>query len=319
MMEEYFFVAVSNKKNLKICLENLMAGFPDTINGAWAFCDIKEGDFVTFLYGAKAYNLYRVVRKFAVRNPAAAPPKWEPLVFKESGKKCYFPFRLQLKPVREFIESLTKEKYAYIAENLLQRGGYWKTHFQADQTTLSQVSQIDEPVTKEEILPEVGEMEIFEPKFARVKKRENEIYPLREVIVQAILRHHLLDRERLKEFLNHVGVSGEEELEVLGEKALPQGYVDILIKRARPKGENRMVAIEVKLGRATDRDAEQLEGYVEELGTECVAGILMAEGFSRHLEPKGKLRFARYSFDLNLSEPHTFQELLQAVKIDFRE
>jgi hypothetical protein len=318
-MEEYFFLAVSNRKNLNLCMQWLTAGFPDTINGAWAFCDIKEGDFVTFLYGAKAYNLYRVTRKFAVRDPASVPPKWEPLIFKQSGRKCYFPFRLQLKPVREFEESLTKEKYAYIAENLLQRGGYWKTHFQADQTTLSQVSQINEPVTREEVPREVGVMEIFEPKFARVRKRENEVYPLREVIVQAILRHHLLDRERLKEFLNQVGVSEEEELEVLGEKALPQGYVDILIKRARPRGENRMVAIEVKLSRATDKDAKQLEGYMDELGSECVAGILMAEGFSRRLKRRGRLHFARYTFDLDLSKPHTFQELLRALKVDFKE
>jgi len=319
-MEEYFFLAVSNRKNLDLCMRWLTAGVPDTINGAWAFCDIKVGDFVTFLYAAKAYRLYKVVEKFAVKNPSSVPPYWEPLVFKESGKKCYFPFRLKLSPIRDFVEPLTKEKFAYIAENLLQRGGYWKTHFQADQTTLSQVSQIEEPAAgRGESPPDPEKLEIFEPRFARTKKREEEVYPLREVIIQAILRHRLLDHRVLSELLDHLGIQKEEELEVLGEKALPQGYVDILIKRARPRGENRMIAIEVKLGGATEKDARQLEAYVEELGRECVAGILMAERIPRHLKARGRIHFMEYSFPLDLSKPHTFQELLQAVGIAFKE
>jgi hypothetical protein len=110
-------------------------------------------------------------------------------------------------------------------------------------------------------------------------------------------------------------MEGEEELEVLGEKALAEGYVDILIKRARPKGENLMIAVEVKMGRAGRREMEQLRGYMEELGKECRAGLLLAEGFSRDSPPEG-VHPLRYSFRLDLSRPHTFQELQRALSLE---
>ena len=311
-MEEYFFVAVSNRENLRLCLEWNMAGFPDTINGVWAYCDIKVGDFVTFLYGARAHNLYRVVGKKAVRSPETLPPPWKPIFFERSRRTCHFPFRLELEPVRRFEVSLAKPEFSYIAENLLQRGGYWKTHFQADQNTLHQVSNMGE---REEGSRREIRAETFEPTFVRRRGRVGEAYPLREVIVQSLLRQHLREPEVLRRLLRHLGMEGEEELEVLGEKALAEGYVDILIKRARPKGENLMIAVEVKMGRAGRREMEQLRGYMEELGEECRAGLLLAEGFSRDSPPEG-VHPLRYSFGLDLSRPHTFQELQRALSLE---
>lgn len=58
-MQEYFLIAVSTRENLEKCKKYAYAGFPDTINGAWAYHDIKVGDYITFLYGAKAHNLYQ--------------------------------------------------------------------------------------------------------------------------------------------------------------------------------------------------------------------------------------------------------------------
>ena len=320
-MEEYFFVAVSNRENLRLCLEWSMAGFPDTINGVWAYCDIKVGDFITFLYGAKAYNLYRVVGKKAVRNPEALPPPWKPIFFERSGRTCHFPFRLELEPVRSFEVSLARQEFSYIAENLLQRGGYWKTHFQADQNTLYQVSNIPEsplqlpqPLGEKIGSGEVG-AETFEPTFVRERGRVAGAYPMREVIVQSLLRQHLREPEVLQRLLRRLGIEGEEELEVLGEKALAEGYVDILIKRARPRGKNLMIAVEVKLGRAGRREMEQLRRYMEELGEECRAGVLLAERLSGDSPPEG-VHPVRYSFGLNLSQPHTFQELQHALSLE---
>jgi hypothetical protein len=137
----YFFVALSNKANLELCVKYSLAGFPSSTSGMWAYSDIEEGDFVSFVYGARAYNLYKVERKEAIRNAQTLPP-WEPIIFKPSGKVYYFPFRLTLAPVRKLEETLVRVEFAYVAENLLLRGGYRKTHFQADQTTLSSVSQM---------------------------------------------------------------------------------------------------------------------------------------------------------------------------------
>lgn len=140
-MTNYFLLSVSNRENLELCKKYALAGFTHSINGVWVFCEIEEGDYISFLYAAKAHNLYKVEKKVAFKNAENLPP-WKPLTFKTSGKTYYFPFRLCLRPVRKFEESLIRTEFAYVAENLLLRGGYGKTHFQADQTTLQNVSQM---------------------------------------------------------------------------------------------------------------------------------------------------------------------------------
>jgi hypothetical protein len=62
-MRSYFFVAVSTRENLELCKKYALAGFHSNVNGAWAFSEINEGDFVSFLYGARVYNLYKVLKK----------------------------------------------------------------------------------------------------------------------------------------------------------------------------------------------------------------------------------------------------------------
>lgn len=318
-MQEYFFIAVSTRKNLELCERYAYAGFPDTINGAWAYSDIKVGDYVTFLYGARAHNLYHVAKKEAIANAQDVPP-WKPIFFKESGKTCYFPFRLHLKPWREFEEPLARPEFMYVAENLLQRGGYWKTHFQADQTTLQNVSQMGEKFKGDIESLEMPQYKTFIPKFIRGKKvRHTETYQFREVILQSLLRHHLsqpsifndfLDKLWLREFATH-------EFEVLGEKALPEGYVDILVKEARPKGEVKQIIIEVKFGRATKNEVKQLKSYVDEIGEECIAGVLITEHSPKRVKVEDeRIHLMSYEFEkIDLRAPHTFDELLSKVRI----
>ncbi len=137
----YFLIAVSTRRNLDLCLRFSLAGFPSSRNGLWGYWDIADGDYVSFLYGAKIYNLYRVQGHETVSAGEAAAP-WEPITFKESGRTYDFPFRLRLTPIRLFEQSVVNDRLAYVAQNLLLRGGYAKTHFQADQTTLQYVSQL---------------------------------------------------------------------------------------------------------------------------------------------------------------------------------
>jgi hypothetical protein len=137
----YFLIAVSNHENLELCIRYGLAGFPSGESGVWTFCEIQEGDLLSFLYGAKAHNLYKVAKKEAILSAENLPP-WKLLEFKASGKKYSFPFRLRLEPVRVFTESLVRAEFSYVAENLLLRGGYSKSHFQADQTTLQSVSEM---------------------------------------------------------------------------------------------------------------------------------------------------------------------------------
>lgn len=319
-MPSYFLISVSNKKNLELCKKYALAGFTNSINGVWTFCEIKEGDFVSFLYAAKAHNLYRVEKKAAFQNAEDLPP-WKPITFKISKKTYFFPFRLFLRPVRKFEESLIRTEFAYVAENLLLRGGYRKTHFQADQTTLQNVSQMGE-----KFLENVKNLElsssIFVPEFSTNKSLVNipYVFPFRELILQSAIRHYLYDKENLQRFLEDISVDevNAENLEALGEKALPEGHIDIFIKEAIPIGESKNIIVEVKTGRAMIRDFEQLEEYLEELGPECLKAVLIARDFSKKAVFKfeNKIIPVKYVFSCDLSTPRNFQDLVKFLKLE---
>ncbi len=177
-MPNYFLVSLSNRTNLDLCIKYALAGFTDSANGFWTFLEIDEGDFVSFLYGARVWDLYRVKSKVALKDAQDLPP-WPHVTFRRSGKTYYFPFRLQLEPVRSLQESLVRPEFAYVAENLLLRGGYGKTHFQADQTTLHAVSQLGDLHAGEiEVLPDKAAR--FSPlvTFARALVNPPYVYPL---------------------------------------------------------------------------------------------------------------------------------------------
>src|SRR5712664_2923071 len=160
----YFLISVSTRENLELCIKHGLAGFPGGESGAWTYCEIEQGDLLSFLYGARAHNLYRVTKREAIRDAGTLGP-WKPLTFRETGKTYYFPFRLHLQPIRVFNEPLVRAEFAYVAENLLLRGGYSKTHFQADQTTLQSVSEMG-TLAKGALVPfHAGEHTTFTPRF----------------------------------------------------------------------------------------------------------------------------------------------------------
>jgi hypothetical protein len=305
---------------LELCKKHALAGFTNSINGLWTFCEIKESDFVSFLYAAKAHNLYRVEKKVALRNAENLPP-WKPVTFKISRKTYYFPFRLHLRPVRKFEEPLIRAEFAYVAENLLLRGGYRKTHFQADQTTLQNVSQMGEKFL-ENVLNLEFSSSTFVPEFSTNKSLVNipYVFPFREIILQSALRHYLCDKEKLQRFLEDVSVDEvkAENLEVLGEKALPEGHIDIFIKEAVPIGESKNIMVEIKVGRAVTRDFEQLEGYLGEFGPECLRAVLIAKDFGMKTIStfKSKIIPLKYTFSCDLSIPRNFQQLVNCLKLE---
>ena len=277
------------------------------------------------MYGAKAYNLYTVERKEALRNAERLPP-WSPVTFRLSGRTYYFPFRLTLKPVRRLEESLVRPEFSYVAENLLLRGGYRKTHFQADQTTLQNASQMGSLWDKGIEKLELQRYETFVPKFVKNRKLVSppEVFPFQEFILQALIRQYLTEKSGLSRFLELVDVDelDVESLEVLGEKALPEGHIDILIKEAVPIGISRKVIVEVKIGKGSERDLEQLEKYVDELGGEVAAGVLVARDFPGGMAQKLQMRrnqtlkVVKYNLeDFSLDETYTFEQLRERFEL----
>ncbi|WP_297477995.1 hypothetical protein [Thermococcus sp.] len=94
-MSDYFLVSLSNRENLELCVKYNLAGFTNSTNGLWTFFDIEVGDYISFLYGARVRNLYRVAKKVAYKSAEKLPP-WPPITFR-SKRTYYFPFRLLLK------------------------------------------------------------------------------------------------------------------------------------------------------------------------------------------------------------------------------
>lgn len=319
-MNKYFLLSVSNKKNLDLCRNHALAGFMDSLPGVWAYVDVEVGDYVSFLYGAKAHDLYQVTSKYAIENASQTGP-WDPITFQESGKTYYFPFRLQLRPLRRFEQSLVREEFDYVAQNLLLRGGYRKTHFQGDQTTLQYVSQLKELHDGSYDQFSDPRMKKFEPVFVKSKEHASKpkSFQLNEVIIQSLLRHYLSHNDHLASLLRTFQIRLEpERLEVLGEKALQEGHLDILIKESIPMGLSRNIVIEVKANDAVSRDVLQLAKYKSELGQECLGAILIARKFRRKVEETSKTQgvfLGAFDIDFDDSEGMPFAKLLQAFHL----
>lgn len=318
----YFLVSVSNRENLELCTKHGLAGFPSGPSGVWTFSEIQEGDFVSFLYGARAHNLYRVKERKAIRDALNLPP-WKPLKFKESGKTYSFPFRLLLEPVRLFSEPLVRAEFSYVAENLLLRGGYRRTHFQADQTTLQSVSQMGTPANTSLVSLSMPTHETFIPAFTRETKKLQvpEICRFQETILQSAIRRCLHDESKLGNLLNRLDLVSHsaEALEILGEKALTQGHIDLLLKLRAPLGSGLKIPIEVKLNAAQAKDVEQLRAYMEELMGDCPTGILVAGQFNRRTVTLARsvgVKLVQYSLGVDLRHTQSFDEIWQALNLE---
>ena len=314
---DYFLISVSNRNNLDLCLKHALAGFTNSINGLWTFLDISEGDYISFLYAAKAKNLYKVVRKAAYKNPENIGP-WPPVTFRMSGKTYYFPFRLFLKQERQFDESMVRPEFSYVAENLLLRGGYRKTHFQADRKTLSVVSEMGCPSNSSAIITEF-DSPTFKPRivFDRRLQKIPEKFYFQEIILQSLIRRKINDFI-LREILEALGVdTPADKFEVLGEKALPEGFVDIFIKLKHPVATNKYILAEVKTGKIQKKELNQINGYVSEFDGDSAGAMMIAKEFPRTIPQGSRVLFIKYSFgQIDRSAEYTYEELLGKLKLE---
>jgi len=315
--QNYFLVSVSNRKNLELCMKYLLAGFTNSINGLWTYLDIEEGDYISFLYGARVRNLYKVVRKVAYKDAENLPP-WPPVTFRISGNTYYFPFRLILKQEKEFDEPMVRPEFSYVAENLLLRGGYRKTHFQADTITFYNVSEMGKPFNGNTDSLDF-KAETFEPKitFRRELQKIPERFYFKELILQSLVRKKLRG-SIFSEILDYLGIDNKpDEFEILGEKALPEGFVDIFIKLKHPAGRNKYILVEVKTGKAQRKDMNQLKNYLGEFSDEAIGGVLIAKDFPKRLPEESKVLPVKYNFSqLNEDSEYTYKELLNLLRLE---
>ena len=257
-----------------------------------------------------------MAQKEAINDAETIPP-WPPVTFRMSGKTYYFPFRLYLDPLCEFCEPMVRPEFAYVAENLLLRGGYRKTHFQADQTTLQSVSQMgtlhDKPIEN----LTVDGYKTFNPVLTWNRNLISipEVFYFKEFILQALIRQWLCRNVNLQDMFESSGFNNfqAKDFEVLGEKALPEGHIDILIKDCIPTGYSRKIIVEVKTGKARPQDIYQLGNYVTEMGEECVLGVLITQNFSKKVKQESEnigIKCLTYSFrQIDKMQKYSFKEL----------
>lgn len=315
----YFLLAVSSKENLEICLKYNMAGLPGSQNGLWTFLEINEGDYVSFLYGAKIINLYKVASKKAYRELSAP---WRPIKFR-SGKVYTFPYRLFLSPIRIFNESIVRPEFLYVAEDLLLRGGYRKTHFQADQMTLHFVSTLGELAIdyacEKFHCPE--ELEYI-PKISFSKRNDSEITPFNELILQVLIKRKI--DEVIDKIIHYFGIEGTKaEYEILSEKATEQGFLDLIIKPKYPLEKNGQIIVEVKKESGTKSAIEQLIRYLSK-NESYKGGIIVAkafdENFTKFAKKIGKkILPMKYNLSVNVHEVYTFDDLCKSLSIETME
>jgi hypothetical protein len=294
-----------------------MAGFPEGESGLWSYEDIHIGDYVTFLYGATAYNLYRVKAKFALNNPNLPPPNWKPIEGRHGPR--YFPFRLSLERIKIFQDSIAKETYKSVAENLLRRGGYRRSHFQADQYTLRSVSSIDGVLKYDKQSLSLNEFEQFEPKYVLTGADNRIIFNLRETILQSLIRQWLKLKSNRQKLFGRSGLEWltESGLEVIGERALPEGYADILIQSGVK--ESPYAIFEVKMGKSKEEDFSQLSNYLDVMNIEGCAGFIISKKATDETHhSQTPIRQIIYRFEQPIKSPMTSSELLRNLYLELQ-
>jgi len=316
----YFLISVSNKTNLDLCIKYALAGFTNSINGLWTFLEIEEGDYISFLYGARVVNLYKVIKKIAYKNADQLPP-WPSVTFSMSGKTYYFPFRLYLKQERTLNEPMVRPEFAYVAENLLLRGGYRKTHFQADAITFHSVSSMGEVFNgQNDELKEIYE-DSFTPKIVFERKRQiiPEKFYFQELLLQSLIRKYLSSTHHLKQILEHFKIpENPNNFEVLGEKALPEGHIDIFIKTKHPNAYSHKIVVEVKTGKIKVSDINQIKGYIKELGPECTGGVIIGKDFPKRIceSRPSSIVALKYKFEnLDRSREYFYKDLAKLLSL----
>jgi RecB family endonuclease NucS len=223
-----------------------------------------------------------------------------------------------LKQERELCEPMVRPEFSYVAENLLLRGGYRKTHFQADAVTFYNVSNMGSICDKSGERLELGG-KTFVPKivFDKGKQKDPWKFYFQELILQSLVRKKV--RNVLGEILGHFNISlPESEFEILGEKALPEGFMDVFIKLKHPQGSNIYLLVEVKTGRAGRNELEQLKSYVREFGNECKGGILIAKEFSKkNIKTNRNILLIKYEFEqINKDEEYSYDQLMQKLNFE---
>lgn len=270
LKSKYFIVTLSSEENLNKCINNNIAGFPETDNGMWAYLDINNGDYISFFYNGRIFNLYKVAKKFipnAFHNKKGiGSSKYDPVPLSPNGnqwkaihtrknKNIYFPYRLSLDPINKlkFATSVIfKNGLERLGINLIPRAGLKKSHFQL---SIKDIKKIFGKKISVNAISKSFNLNDFVEIAQRIRIPNN--IPIstisdlttKEIFLQALIKRIL--EASIKQYANNVlNINNIDDLEFFSEQAVYGGEADIVISNSS----GNIAFVEVKNNSVLNKD-----------------------------------------------------------------
>lgn len=244
---KYFIVVLSTQRNLNLCRQNSIAGFPETDNGQWAFLDINIGDYISFYFNGRVYDLYEVTEKqvpnrwrnkLAKGNEHLDPEtltngeKWDSI--KTNENFIYFPFRLKLnKIVETHYDSniVFKSGFERLGINLVPRVSLKKTHFQLSIKDIKKYFNKEVPIKESDF--DIKSF-ILCKKRSQYRTNQNNTFDFENFIIDEITHKEIYLQAFLKKILeSQISkinlVEYCENYEFLSEQTTDGGESDIVV------------------------------------------------------------------------------------------
>jgi len=266
LKSKYFIVILSNEENLKKCINNNVAGFPETDNGIWAYLDIRRGDYISFYYNGRIFNLYKVEKKYIPYefknkkgmgseeyDPVALPnnQKWKAISTKKG--KIYFPYRLSLSLIKEtnFETSLIfKDGFERFGINLVPRAGLKKSHFQLSIIDIKKVFSIENISITRSAFTLSDFVEIAKRMFSNISSFSIRDLTNKEIFLQSLIKRVL--EASINKYAGIFNVETYDNFEFFSEQTVYGGEADIVIAN----GSKNIAFIEVKNGSILNKKGE---------------------------------------------------------------
>ncbi|MBB6062666.1 hypothetical protein HNP65_001104 [Thermosipho japonicus] len=271
LKSKFFIVILSNEENLKKCIENNIAGFPETDNGIWAYLDINEGDYVSFYYNGRIFNLYKVEKKlipeyYKKSNNSIGNERYDPVPLNNGDKwraistkkgNIYFPYRLSLKLLEktDFLTSLVfKSGFERFGINLIPRVSLKKSHFQLSLSDINKIFGIKNLGVNLSSFTLKDFVEVF----SKNKDINKEKFSVENIVDKEIFLQTLIKRileasiYKYKEVIFDKISFDKDSFEFFSEQTVYGGEADIVIAN---NSEN-IAFVEVKNGIILKKDGE---------------------------------------------------------------
>ena len=293
LKSKYFIVILSSEENLQKCINNNIAGFPKTDNGRWAYLDINKGDYISFYYNGRIFNLYQVNKKFIpdeFKKKEMGNEEYDPVALSDNKKErwraiitkkgnIYFPYRLSLslEAKTEFNTSLIfKNGFERFGINLVPRVSLKKSHFQLS------VNDI-EKIFNRNVSPNQYEFTWMDFKeVTEIRSDSKSIVSIadittKEIFLQSLLKRILESSVDKYSKIFHLN-SGEGYIEFFSEQTVYGGEADIVIANYY----ENLAFIEVKNGTILNK-----KGKLTRLGEEACKQV---KSYKDIINPKKKIK-----------------------------